>query len=250
MILSSIFAVCLFAAAEVNTALVPVPKLENDSYDWYARHERIVREAKAMDPEILFIGDSITHFWAGRNSIGGADALPRWKKAFGSYRTLNIGFGWDRIQNVLWRIENGEIKDLKPRVIVLLIGTNNTSETPNARENTAEEITKGIETILAKIHRRFPKAKIVVMNVFPRGTNAKSVIRGKVEAIQKSVRAKFGGKKGKNFVFLDLGEKFLAPDGTLPRSLFFDGTHPTDAGYEIWAQALEPHLKTMVDKRP
>ncbi len=242
MVVSLLLLFALTLNASENTAIMPVPKLENDSYDWYQRHERICKEAKSLNPEIVFIGDSITHFWAGCYSIGGEDALVRWKKVFGKYDTLNIGFGWDRVQNVLWRIDNGELDGIKPKVVVVQIGTNNTSETVNARENTALEVAEGVFAVVRKVHAKCPKAKIILFNVFPRGTAANSAIRKKVEAFQQAIAKQAEKAKAKWFQFVDIGNKFLIDDGTLPKALFYDGTHPTDAGYEIWAQALLPLL--------
>ena len=121
-----------------NNAIVPVPKLENDSYDWYKRHEDILRLKQGLDPEIVLIGDSITHFWGGQPESPGVKARgPKaWEKAFGTKRTLNLGFGWDRTQNVLWRLDHGEFDGLHPKWVVLNIGTNNFSGTKNARAST------------------------------------------------------------------------------------------------------------------
>lgn len=102
-----------------NSALIPVPKLEDDSYDWYARHAEVLRVKGTIDPEVVLLGDSITHFWGGEPRAGQANGSGAWQATFGKYRTLNLGFGWDRIQNVLWRIDHGEVDGLHPRVIVL-----------------------------------------------------------------------------------------------------------------------------------
>lgn len=108
-----------------NRALVPMAQIEKTAYDWTNRHERILREQRAMDPDIVLLGDSITHEWAGRHSIGGDDALPRFKRAFEGYRVLDAGYGFDRIQNVFWRLDNGELDGTRPKLVVLLAGTNN-----------------------------------------------------------------------------------------------------------------------------
>ena len=137
-----------------NSALIPVPKLENDSYDWYARHADVLRVKDGLNPEVVLIGDSITHFWGGEPKAKQANGPRSWQSTFGPYRTLNLGFGWDRIQNVLWRLDHGELDGLHPRVIVLHIGTNNTSDTANARENTPTEIANGIGAIVQRIRAK------------------------------------------------------------------------------------------------
>ena len=227
-----------------NSALQPVSLLERDSYDWFARHERILREGPAMNPEIVFVGDSILHFWAGRKSIGGADASACWKRSFGAFRTLNLGFGWDRIQNVLWRFEHGELEDLSPKVVVVLIGTNNTMTTPNARENTPQEIVEGVDEILARLHSAFPEAKVVLLNILPRESSPTGPLRDKVEAARRAL-SEFTAEKMRTeawLVGLDVGAGFLRPDGTIPRALMGDGTHPSEKGYEIIARGLLPIL--------
>ncbi len=234
------------ASTRVNTALVPAPRLERDSYDWYGRHERILKEGAEMEPEILFVGDSITHFWAGRKSIGGDDASRCWKQYFGEYRTLNIGFGWDRIQNVLWRFDHGELNGLAPKLVVLMIGTNNTMETPNAKDNTAEEIAEGVMTVVARLHDAFPSATIVTMNMLPREAHPDGPLRNKVDAGRVAIAKAAKAETGKWFVFIDIGEKFLLKDNTIPRSLLGDGTHPTENGYKIWAESLRPIIRKVV----
>ena len=152
------------SGAGANRALVPVAQIEKTAYDWTNRHERILREQRAMDPDIVLLGDSITHEWAGRHSIGGDDAMPRFKRAFEGYRVLDAGYGFDRIQNVLWRLDNGELDGTRPKLVVLLAGTNNMNEKskadPTLVNNTPEEIAEGVIAIadrlrLRRIRRRF-----------------------------------------------------------------------------------------------
>lgn len=226
-----------------NTALTPVPKLENDNYDWYARHERILKEAKAMNPEIVLIGDSITHHWAGIDSIGGEDATAHFKEAFKGKRVLDLGFGWDRIQNMLWRVENGELNGLKPKTIVILAGTNNMTGTKNARANDAEEIAEGVLHLVKNVKRLAPKnVKIIVMGILPRAgrndpmrTTAKEANR-----ILSSRINKFGKKRVIDFI--DLSDRFVDESGERIRALYRDQVHISPAGYAIWAEALKAHL--------
>src|SRR5690554_959048 len=107
---------------DVNTAIIPVPKLEQDSYDWWLRHERVLEMKATIDPEIILIGDSLSHFWGGEPITEGIHGASRaWASVFGEYRVLNLGFGWDRTQNVLWRLDQGEMDDLQPKVIIINI---------------------------------------------------------------------------------------------------------------------------------
>lgn len=242
LILGAVFALPSggFAA---NTALIPVPKLENDNYDWYARHERILKEAKAMKSEIVLIGDSITHHWAGINSIGGDDATPYFKAAFKGKRVLNLGFGWDRIQNMLWRIENGELAGVKPKTVIIMAGTNNMTGTKNARANDAKEIAEGVLALVKNVRRVVPRnAKIVVMGILPRA--------GKNDPMRKTAKEANGIlsahikklAKQEPISFIDLSDKFVDETGERIKALYRDQVHLSPAGYAIWAESIKAFL--------
>jgi lysophospholipase L1-like esterase len=203
-------------AADVarNSALVPVPKLENDSYDWYARHAEVLRVKGTINPEVVLIGDSITHFWGGEPRAAQANGPQSWQATFGPYRTLNLGFGWDRIQNVLWRIDHGELDGLSPRVIVLHIGTNNTSDTANARQNTPDEIAEGIRAIVQRLQAKTPGARIVLMAVFPREQKPDHPRRVHIAAVNRLL-ADLAPKAG--VTYLDVGPR-LAELKLIPAS--------------------------------
>jgi lysophospholipase L1-like esterase len=224
----------------VNTALVPVPKLEEDSYDWYERHEQVLNRQASIDPEVVLIGDSITHFWGGepKSAVvhGKGEA---WRSVFAPYRVLNLGFGWDRTQNVLWRLDHGELSGLSPKVVVILIGTNNTSETENARANDADEIAEGLKAICNRVEAKVPKAKIVVMAVFPREQEPDHPRRALIARINARY-AKLAEERG--YTFVDIGPQLLEADGTLSAETAPDYCHLTEKGYRHWAEALRPLL--------
>jgi lysophospholipase L1-like esterase len=226
----------LASLVDVNTATIPVPRLEMDSYDWYERHKDVLSAKSQVDPEVVLIGDSITHFWAGlpkSNRISGAIS---WELAFGGMRALNLGFGWDRTQNVLWRLAHGEFDGLRPKTVVLNIGTNNLTGTANARANTPAEVVQGILAIVDTVRSQSPESRIIVMGVFPRGFGASTAMRAAIRQVNQLLAPALAGKEKTSF--LDIGDQFLEPDGTLPKSLMADGTHPTEEGYKIWAKAL------------
>ena len=233
----------LAVEVSTNSALVPVPKLENDSYDWEARHADVLHVKDAVNPDVVLIGDSITHFWGGEPKANQANGPKSWQATFGKFKTLNLGFGWDRIQNVLWRLDHGELDGLHPRVIVIHIGTNNTSGTANARENTPAEIAEGVGAILQRLRAKAPEAKIILMAVFPREEKPEHPRRTHITEINKRL-ADYGQMAG--ITFLDLGSKWLQPDSTLSREVMSDFCHPTEKGYEIWGGALAPLLAEMV----
>jgi lysophospholipase L1-like esterase len=223
-----------------NNAIVPVPKLENDCYDWNARHAAVLKVKDTINPEIVLIGDSITHFWGGEPAGPMKNGPKAWEEAFGKKSVLNMGFGWDRTQNVLWRLENGEFDGLKPKYVVLNIGTNNFSGTKNARESTPAEVAEGIKLICAKIKEKSADTKIILMAVFPRGGKPTDGFRAKITALNELLAA-FAKEKG--MTFIDLGPKMLEPDGTMSREMMRDFVHPTEKGYAIWAAALKEEIK-------
>jgi len=219
-----------------NTALIPAPR--DFPTNWISRHEGYVAEAKKGGVEILFLGDSITDGWRWGN--GGSKIWPRF---YAPRRAANFGIGYDRIQNVLWRVENGELENISPKVVVLLIGTNNTGSDDNGQpRNTTPEIIEGVSNLVRRIQFHLPRSKILLLGIFPRGEK-NDPIREQVKAVNAGISKLDAGEKIK---FLDLGEKFLAPDGTLARGLFPDRLHPNEKGYQIWADAMEPTLAEML----
>jgi lysophospholipase L1-like esterase len=226
----------LAGLTEVNTAVIPVPRLEMDSYDWYERHRAVLAAKAQFDPQVVLIGDSITHFWAGTPKAHRVSGPQSWELVFGGIPVLNLGFGWDRTQNVLWRLSQGEFDGLHPKTVILNIGTNNLTGTANARANTPAEVVQGILAIHERIRAQSPDSRILVMGVFPRGFDASSPLRAAILQVNQLLAEVLPAKAGT--VFLNIGAKFLEPDGALPKALMNDGTHPTEDGYRIWANAL------------
>lgn len=227
-----------------NTAMVPSAKIETDMYGWEARHEAAMAIKNKIDPEIVLIGDSITHFWGGEpeeKSRGGNRGREAWQSLFGERRVLNLGFGWDRTQNVLKRIELGELDGLKPKHVVLHIGTNNTARTIYARDNTPAEIAEGIGAIVDRVQAKCPGAQVVVMAVFPRGQSPQDPKRAILAGINRRLEPVLRTKPG--VIYLDITEKWLQPDGTISKEVMPDYLHPNEKGYAIWAEALRPVLK-------
>ncbi len=226
----------------INTAIVSVSKLENDSYNWWDRHAEVLRVKDSINPEIVLIGNSITHFWGGEPKLKYADGKSRkpngpdaWSSVFTNRRVLNLGFGWDRTQNVLWRLDHGEIDGLHPRIVIMHLGTNNTSETANARMNSAAEIVEGIRAVCLRLRSKVPEAHIVLMKVFPREEKPDHPRRILINEINKQLEV---FARENNIDLLDIGPKMLAPDGTLPKEIANDFCHPTEKGYQIWADEI------------
>jgi len=141
----------LASMTDINTALIPVDRLEQDIYDWYARHHAEIELQKRLQPRVVLIGDSITHFWDGEPNATVVNGPTAWQKVFGGMPVINMGFGWDRTQNVLWRLRQGEFEGIHPQWVVLAIGTNNLTGTNHARANSPDEIVDGINAIRREV---------------------------------------------------------------------------------------------------
>jgi lysophospholipase L1-like esterase len=214
-------------AGDKNPAATPSPRMGKGGMPdagWMKRHEGLVDIAKKGDVNVLFMGDSITDAWRG-----GA-AKPTWEKYFVPLKSANFGIGGDRTEHVLWRLQNGELDGIKPKVVVLMIGTNNTSS------NSAEQIADGIKAIVKTIHEKSPQSKVLLLAVFPRGEKPGTPAREKIATINKTISALDDG--GKTVKYMDIGEKFLQKDGTLTKDIMYDYLHLSARGYEIWGDAI------------
>ena len=216
-----------------NTATNPQPRDAN----WLKRHEGFLEITKAGKIDLLFIGDSITDGWrsGGRNV---------WNKFYAPRHAANFGIGGDRTQHVLWRIDNGELDGLKPKAVVLMIGTNNTGKEDKSDKfrNATPEIIEGVTRIVLDIRARLPDSKLLLLAIFPRGEK-NNPVRAQISAINHSLAKLDDGKMVK---FMDIGSQFLEADGTLSRNIMPDLLHPNERGYEIWAEAIEVPLSQML----
>jgi lysophospholipase L1-like esterase len=220
-----------------NSAIAPVVNFERDSYDWLHRHDDVLDLQKMGNPDVVMIGDSITHFWSGMPKSSRASGPLAWEKAFHGLRVINMGFGWDRTQNVLWRLQHGEFEGLSPKTVVLNIGTNNLVGDATARTNTPEETAAGILAVASLVHERAPAARIYVMGVFPRGFDKGNELDARIQRLNHILATKL--KELPFVTFLDIRDKLCEPDGSITKETFLDGTHPTERGYRIWARALK-----------
>jgi len=217
-----------------NTALDPVPNTQKDFYDWAERHALKVELARSGEYELIFIGDSITHLFEVEGY--GADV---WRQYYGQRRVLNLGYGWDCTQNVRWRLAQGEFTGQQPSLVVLNIGTNNLTGNSAARANTAAEIVDGIFEICRDIHQQSAQTVILIMGIFPRGLTT-DPIHAQVTELNAMLCAQLPVDSRLRYV--DIGERFLGPEGEIPLALMQDRCHPTTAGYAIWAAAIEPFI--------
>ncbi len=206
------------------------------NYDWATRHRAIVERNQQVKPDILLLGDSITHFWGGEPSDARARGPVSYRKYFGAYKVTNIGYGWDRTENVLWRLRHGEVDGIHPRVVMVMIGTNNMSI------NTTEEIAAGVTAICEELHLRLPQSKILLIGIFPRGAKADAG-RDRIAAVNMEL-AKLHGTR--NITYMDIGKVFLEADGSIAPAIMNDYLHPTEAGYERWGAAIAPTLQKLL----
>lgn len=208
------------------------PKIKNP--DFVKRHEGFLADIKAMngDIDLAFFGDSITDAWRGKA------AQPTWERHFKPLKAINFGIGGDRTQHVLWRMRNGELDGYKAKAIVIMIGTNNLG---GNKKN--EDIAAGIVKVVEEARKRQPDAKVLLLGVFPRSEQPDHASRARIKEINSTI-AKL--HDGKTIHYLDIGEKFLQPDGTIAKEIMPDFLHLSAKGYEIWGDAIAPKVKELV----
>ena len=209
-----------------HDAVKPVPREGR----WMNRHKSMNERVKKGNVDLVMIGDSITQGWE-RN---GKDV---WTKFYGKRNAVNLGIGGDRTQHVIWRLDNGNLYNISPKLAVIMIGTNNSGS------NTPEQIADGITVIVNQLKKKTPKTKILLLGVFPRGANPEDK-RRQVNEKTNAIVAKL--HDGEMVHYLDIGENFLQDDGTLPREIMPDLLHLSPKGYTIWAESIEPSVKKLM----
>ncbi len=217
-------------AAPAHSAIEAAPRTDGG---WQARQNELNKRAAeaGQAAQVIFIGDSITQGWEG-------EGKEVWAKYYARRNAVNLGIGGDRTQHVLWRLDNGNIDGLKPKAIVLMIGTNNS----NGEDNTPGQIAQGVTVILKKLREKLPGTKILLHAIFPRGENF-SPQRGKLAMINQVLQK---NADERNIFWIDFGHKFLRADGTMPRELMPDYLHLSKKGYEIWAESIEERLSGII----
>ena len=227
------------AEAPQNYAIMPVlhPGTEK-------RHESFNEISKKGEAQLVFLGDSITHGWEGRGKAV-------WEKCWAPLKAANFGIGGDRTEHVLWRLEHGNFDGLKPKLVVLMIGTNNTGHAGRPQKElndavyqcTAEQTAEGVKRIVERLKQKCPGTKVLILGIFPRGADNNDKMRQQNEATN-AIISKLAD--GSTVHYLDIGKTFLTPDGVLSKDIMPDLLHPNEKGYEIWAQAIEGKVKELM----
>ncbi len=201
----------------VNPAIYPMPRTQ-----WAVNVERTIREGQLMaeKSEVILDGDSITAGWRRF-----------WKVSFGAISAFNFAQGGDRTEHLLWRLEQGQVENFKPKLILLMIGTNNLTngEAPAA-------VAQGVEAVVKAYRQRCPEAKILLQGVLPRAAQQAK----RVAALNAQLSLL---DDGESVFYVDLGKSFTDSDGNVRTDLLPDSLHPNEEGYKIWATGLAPHLE-------
>jgi lysophospholipase L1-like esterase len=223
--LESIHAALPVEPRTAESAVTPVEK---------SRHSDFMRQIKAAGGnfDFVLIGDSITDFWPR----SGKDSYAR----FAPWKPLDLGVSGETTEEVLWRLQNGELDGIHPKVFMIMIGTNNTGHYPDEKP---EWVAAGIKKIVETVRGKHPDSKILLVGIFPRGVDSKDSVRRRNDEVNALLPAL---QDGKHVFFLDIGPKFLDPQGVLSTGIMPDRLHPNAEGYRIWSEAVRPTLEELM----
>lgn len=235
-------------APMARTIIAAIPISRMDLPWWHARFEAKQADLRAKPPALIFLGDSITQNWERHGPPDWADYAPAWQRFYGDRAAANLGFIGDTTANLIWRMRNGELDGISPKVAVVLIGANNLGRV----HWSAEDTVAGIDTIIAELHHRLPHTKVLLLGVLP--SDRTQWATETTVAINRTLAAKYG--HGSEPTFLDVGHMFMR-DGKLDRALFYDPKltppeaplHPTAQGMTLMAAAMEPTLAALLGDR-
>lgn len=212
----------------ISTTIPVTQRRDADTYDWETRHNEVMQHNKTHNPQLVFMGNSITHFWGGQPTSPRINGKESWAKYFGDKDAVNMGFGWDRIENVLWRVQHGELDGIAPKQIVLMIGTN------NLQYNTDDEIVKGLRFLVKAIRLKEPTVNILIMGILPRRE-----MEERVAILNKQI-AKI--PTDGSIQFADARKLFLNKNKKIEEFFFSDGLHPNAVGYEKLGGFIENQI--------
>jgi lysophospholipase L1-like esterase len=200
-------------------------------------HQQLLAKAKAGRIDVYVLGDSITRRWG---ALDYPELLAHWKKTFHGWNAANFGWGGDRTENILWRLTNGELDGVNPKVIVVQAGTNNVGKEPGDDAKVAD-VTRGLAAIVDTCRKKAPSATIVVTAIFPRNDNP--AVMPTIARINANLARMADGKSVR---FLDVNGKLADAGGELFDGMMVDGLHPSLEGYQVWAEGLKPILTELL----
>ncbi len=221
---------------EIPLSISPAPQTAEWSIKWWMpRHEeKLALKDKMSKVDLVFLGDSITHAFDKKGK-------EVWKNYYAKRNALNIGFSGDRTENVLWRLNHGAVDGIDPKALVLMIGTNNTGH----RQDKPEDIAEGIKAILNTLEKRLPDTKVLLLAIFPRSVTKDDPLRKINDATNNIIKNYHDGKR---VHYLDINHLFLDENGVLSKQIMKDLLHPNKEQYKVWAEAIEPSIKQLMNE--
>jgi len=217
-----------------------VPRTDDNSR---IAHAQLLEKARSGRIDVYFAGDSITRRWGATDY---PELLAHWRQTFFGWNAANFGWGGDTTQNILWRLQNGELDGVNPKVIVLQAGTNNLARVTanDDRAAVAEDVARGVRALLDVMRAKAPSATIIVTGLFPRGDRVE--LNPIIADINRRVAA---FADGRSIRFLNVNDRLADASGTPAADVMRDGLHPTLKGYQVWADGLAPLLTTLLGPR-
>ncbi|MHA2937887.1 platelet-activating factor acetylhydrolase IB subunit [Vibrio sp. RC27] len=209
------------------------PRVAWDKDWWEKRHNAKIKQAKNAEIDLLMLGDSITHRWEMAGSAV-------WQQYYQDKNAFNLGFSGDKTEQVLWRLQNGAVDNMSPKLTVLMIGTNNTGQ----RMDPAEDTAKGISAIVSELRTRLPMSKILLLGIFPRNHSPNDEMRLRNQEINQLIRSL---DDNKSVYFLNINEIFIDDKQILNQKLMPDLLHPNSEGYQRWAEAMAPTINRLMN---
>jgi lysophospholipase L1-like esterase len=212
------------------------PRMRGDQNSHLA-HQQLLAKARSGGIDLYFLGDSITRRWGATDY---PEFLAHWQRTFHGWNAGNFGWGADLTENILWRLENGELEGVNPKVIVLLAGTNNVGPEPGD-DARVEDVTRGLKAIVDQCRKKAPGATIVVTAIFPRSDNPAAMPT--IDRINANLARLADGKTVR---FLSVNNKLADANGRLFEGMTVDRLHPSLKGYQVWADGLTPILTELL----
>jgi len=217
----------------------PTPRADKNSQ---IAHRQFLTKGKQGRIDVYFEGDSITRRWGATDY---PQLLENWNKNFFGWNAADFGWGADRVENILWRLENGELDGVNPKVIVLLAGTNNVGGKipPGGIDTAVEDVTKGLRAVVRIMQSKAPDAVIVVIGIFPRNDNVD--VMPEIDRINANLANMADGRRIR---YLNINDQLADRDGRLHDGMMNanDKLHPTVKGYQVWADGLKPLLTELL----